>query len=241
MNKKTGRIHTNYNQTIAATGRLSSVDPNLQNIPVKGEGMGSKIRQAFVAEKGFKLLSIDYSQIELRIVAHLAKDKKMLEVFKSGEDIHTKTAVEIFGVTADKVTKDMRRDAKTINFGILYGLSSFGLSSRIGEVSPADAKQFIKKYFEAYPAVEQYIEQVKLQVNQEGFVRNELGRMRKFPEIKSSQFFIRAAAERAAINFPIQSLAADVIKVAMINIFRELSASHLAAVSRNKNAFAGAR
>ena len=223
ISKKTGRIHTSYNQTIAATGRLSSVDPNLQNIPVKGEGMGSKVRQAFVAEKGRKLLSIDYSQIELRIVAHLAKDKKMLEVFKNNQDIHTKTAMEIFGVAEKDITKDMRRDAKTINFGILYGLSSFGLSSRIGEVSNADAKKFIQKYFEAYPAVEQYIEQVKLQVNQEAFVKNELGRVRKFPEIKSSQFFIRAAAERAAVNFPIQSLAADVIKVAMINISKELT------------------
>ncbi len=222
VNKKTGRIHTSYNQTIAATGRLSSTDPNLQNIPIKGEGMGSKIRQAFVAEKGYKLLSIDYSQIELRIVAHLAKDKKMLEVFKNGQDIHTKTAMEIFGVSESGVTKAMRRDAKTINFGILYGLSSFGLSSRIGEVSRAEAKQFIEKYFTAYPAVEQYIEQIKLQVNEEGFVKNELGRIRRFPEIKSSQFFIRAAAERAAENFPIQSLAADVIKVAMINIHREL-------------------
>ncbi len=222
VNKKTGRLHTNYNQTIAATGRLSSTDPNLQNIPVRGEGAGSKIRQAFVAEKGYKLLSIDYSQIELRIVAHLAKDAKMLEVFKKGEDIHTKTAMEIFGVSKDNVTKDMRRDAKTINFGILYGLSSFGLSSRIGEVTRAEAKEFIAKYFSAYPAVENYIEQIKLQVNQEAFVKNELGRLRKFPEIRSSQFFIRAAAERAAVNFPIQSLAADVIKVAMINIHREL-------------------
>lgn len=223
VNKKTGRIHTSYNQTIAATGRLSSVDPNLQNIPIRGEGMGSKIRQAFVAEKGYKLLSIDYSQIELRIVAHLAKDKKMLEVFKNDEDIHTKTAMEIFGVAEDKVTPDMRRDAKTINFGILYGLSSFGLSSRIGEINRAEAKEFIQKYFAAYPAVLDYIEQVKFQVNQGGFVRNELGRIRKFPEIKSNQFFIRAAAERAAVNFPIQSLAADVIKVAMINIDKLIS------------------
>jgi DNA polymerase-1 len=225
VNKKTGRIHTNYQQTIAATGRLSSTDPNLQNIPVKGEGMGSKIRQAFVAEKGCKLLSIDYSQIELRVVAHLAGDKKMLEVFQKGDDIHSKTAMEIFGVTEDNITKDMRRDAKTINFGILYGLSSFGLSSRIGEVSAGEAKQFIAKYFAAYPKVEQYIEQVKLQVREAGFVQNELGRRRKFPEIKSSQFFIRAAAERAAVNFPIQSLAADVIKVAMINIDRVISES----------------
>jgi len=225
VNKKTGRIHTNYQQTIAATGRLSSTDPNLQNIPIKGEGMGSQIRQAFVAEKGYKLLSIDYSQIELRIVAHLAKDKKMLEIFKKGEDIHTNTAMEIFGVESSGVTKAMRRDAKTINFGVLYGLSSFGLSSRIGEVSRAEAKEFIEKYFKAYPQVEEYIEQIKLQVNEEAFVRNELGRMRKFPEIKSSQFFIRAAAERAAVNFPIQSLAADVIKVAMINIHKLISGS----------------
>ena len=222
VNKKTGCLHTNYQQTIAATGRLSSTDPNLQNIPVRGEGIGSKIRQAFIANKGKKLLSIDYSQIELRIVAHLAQDHKMIEVFKKGDDIHTKTAMEIFGVSEDKVTKDMRRDAKTINFGILYGLSSFGLSSRIGEVSFADAKDFIKKYFAAYPGVENYIEQIKLQVREAGFVRNQLGRVRKFPEIKSSQFFIRAAAERAAVNFPIQSLAADVIKVAMINIDKEI-------------------
>ena len=222
VNKKTGRVHTSYNQTIAATGRLSSTDPNLQNIPIRGTGLGNKIRQAFVAEKGYKLLSLDYSQIELRIVAHLAQDKTMTQIFKNDEDIHTNTAREIFGVKAKDVTADMRRDAKTINFGILYGLSSFGLSSRIGEVSRSEAKDFIMKYFAAYPKVEEYIEQIKLQVNQEAFVRNELGRMRKFPEIRSSQFFIRAAAERAAVNFPIQSLAADVIKVAMIDIYKEI-------------------
>ena len=226
VSKKTVRLHTDYQQTIAATGRLSSTNPNLQNIPVRGEGLGSEVRKAFVAEKAYKLLSLDYSQIELRIVAHLAKDKTMLEVFKKDEDIHTQTAMSIFGVTSDKVTKDMRRDAKTINFGILYGLSSFGLSSRIGELSHAEAKEFIEKYFAAYPAVENYIEQVKLQVNEAGFVKNELGRMRKFPEIKSSQFFVRAAAERAAVNFPIQSLAADVIKVAMINIHKTLNMEH---------------
>jgi DNA polymerase-1 len=222
INPRTGRIHTSYQQTIAATGRLSSTDPNLQNIPIRGTGMGNKIRQAFVAAPGCELLSLDYSQIELRIVAHLAKDQNMSRVFKNNEDIHTNTAREIFNVPEDKVTPDMRRDAKTINFGILYGLSSFGLSSRIGEVGRAEAKEFITKYFKAYPQVEEYIEQVKLQVNEAGFVRNELGRVRKFPEIKSSQFFIRAAAERAAVNFPIQSLAADVIKVAMINIFKDI-------------------
>ena len=225
VNKITGRIHTSYNQTIAATGRLSSTDPNLQNIPVRGNGLGSEVRKAFVAEKGYKLLSLDYSQIELRVVAHVSHDAKMVEVFKSGQDIHAKTAMEIFNVAANKVTADMRRDAKTINFGILYGVSSFGLSERIREMSRYDAKQFIEKYFKAYPGVEEYIEQVKLQVNETGFVRNELGRLRKFPEIKSSQFFIRAAAERAAINFPMQSLAADIIKVAMIDIHKLVSES----------------
>ncbi len=222
VNKQTGRIHTSYNQTIAATGRLSSTDPNLQNIPVRGKGVGSEIRKAFVAEKGYKLLSLDYSQIELRVVAHLAKDEKMTEVFASNEDIHLKTAMEIFGLPKEQITGDMRRDAKTINFGILYGVSSFGLSERITEMSMGDAKKFIAKYFQVYPQVEQYIEQIKLQVNEEAYVKNELGRMRKFPEIKSSQFFIRTAAERAAINFPIQSLAADIIKIAMINVFQEI-------------------
>ena len=218
VNKKTKRIHTSYNQTIAATGRLSSVDPNLQNIPVKGEGLGSEIRKAFVAEKGCKLVSLDYSQIELRVVAHLSQDKNMLEVFNSGQDIHTTTAMGIFNVQAKDVTKDMRRHAKTVNFGILYGLSAFGLSYRIAEIAHGDAKEYIDKYFETYPEVRKYLETVKKEVRENGFVTNELGRVRKFPEIKSSQFFIRQAAERAAINFPIQSLAADVIKVAMVGI-----------------------
>lgn len=222
VSPKDGRVHTSYNQTVASTGRLSSTEPNLQNIPIRGEGLGSEIRKSFVAAEGYEFLSIDYSQIELRVVAHLARDQKMMAVFKNGEDIHTKTAMEIFGVPADQVTKDMRRDAKTINFGILYGVSSFGLSSRVGGMSRAEAKEFIAKYFAAYPKVEEYIEQIKLQVNEEGFVRNELGRIRRFPEIKDSRWQIRAAAERAAVNFPIQSLAADVIKVAMTNIHREL-------------------
>jgi DNA polymerase-1 len=222
VNPQTGRLHTSYNQTVAATGRLSSTDPNLQNIPVRGTGLGAEIRKAFIAEDGYTLLSFDYSQIELRIVAHIAQDKTMMEVFNKGEDIHTTTAMAIFGVQEDKVTPDMRRDAKTINFGVLYGLSSFGLSSRIGEVSHSAAKEFIDRYFAAYPQVKAYLEDVKAQVNKQGYVKNELGRVRKFPEIKSSQYFIRAAAERAAINFPIQSLAADVLKVAMINIFKEM-------------------
>lgn len=222
VNKRTGRVHTSYNQTIAATGRLSSIDPNLQNIPIRGSGMGAEIRKAFVADKGYKLVSIDYSQMELRIVAHLSGDENMMRVFNEGEDIHTNTASAVFDVLPGEVTDEMRRDAKTINFGILYGLSSFGLASRIGAVSRTDAKEFIDKYFEEYPDVKAYVEDVKAEVNKKAYVTNQLGRIRKFPEIRSSQFFIRAAAERAAINFPIQSLQADVLKIAMINIHKEI-------------------
>jgi DNA polymerase I len=222
VNVRTGRVHTNYNQTIAATGRLSSTDPNLQNIPIRGQGIGSEIRKAFVAEKGNKLVSIDYSQMELRITAHLSQDKNMMDVFVNKEDIHTNTAAAIFDVLPGEVTDDMRRDAKTINFGVLYGLSSFGLASRIGAVSRTNAKEFIDKYFAQYPDVQMFLENIKSEVNERGFIRNELGRIRKFPEIRSSQFFIRAAAERAAINFPIQGLQADILKVAMINIHNEI-------------------
>jgi DNA polymerase-1 len=223
VNVRTGRVHTSYNQTVAATGRLSSTDPNLQNIPVRGTGIGSEIRKAFIAEKGYKLLSVDYSQMELRIVAHLAQDKNMMEVFQNKEDIHTNTAAAIFDVLPGEVTDDMRRDAKTINFGVLYGLSSFGLASRIGAVSRTDAKEFIDKYFEEYSGVQEYIENIKAEVNEKGFIRHELGRIRKFPEIRSSQYFIRAAAERAAINFPIQGLQADILKIAMLNIHKKVS------------------
>ncbi len=223
VNVRTGRVHTSYNQTVAATGRLSSTDPNLQNIPVRGHGIGSEIRKAFIAEKGYKLLAIDYSQMELRIVAHLAQDENMMDVFNKKEDIHTNTAAAIFDVLPGEVTDDMRRDAKTINFGVLYGLSSFGLASRIGAVSRTDAKEFIDKYFEEYSGVQMYLENIKAEVNENGFVRHELGRIRKFPEIRSSQFFIRAAAERAAINFPIQGLQADILKIAMLNIHKEVS------------------
>lgn len=225
VNQITGRLHTSYNQTIAATGRLSSTDPNLQNIPVRGTGLGSEVRKAFVAEKGYKLLSLDYSQIELRVVAHIAQDKTMMRVFQNDEDIHTQTAMAVFNVSADKVTLDMRRDAKTINFGVLYGLSSFGLSSRIGEVGRNEAKEFIDAYFAAYPEVKNYIELTKAEVNEKAYVKNPLGRMRRFPEIRANQFFVRAAAERAAINFPVQSLAADVIKVAMIDIHQQIKNS----------------
>jgi DNA polymerase-1 len=160
--------------------------------------------------------------MELRIVAHLSGDEAMSAVFLAGGDIHTKTATGLFGVGEENVTKEMRRHAKTVNFGILYGLSAFGLSSRIAEIESTDAKSYIEKYFATYPGVWEYLESVKLEVREKAEVRNQLGRLRKFPEIKSSQFFIRQAAERAAINFPIQSLQADIIKIAMIDIWSRI-------------------
>ena len=215
INPATGRVHTSYSQTIAATGRLSSSDPNLQNIPVRTE-FGRGIRKAFVAEEGFTLLAIDYSQIELRLAAHLSKDKKMMEAFKNGDDIHTATAMEIFGVKDPrKVTELQRRSAKTINFGVLYGLSAYGLTSRIPGVSQGEAQDFIDKYFATYSGLTKYLEEVVAEVRRKGYVKNELGRVRYFPEISSSQFQVRSAAERAAINMPFQSLSADIIKMAM--------------------------
>lgn len=227
VNPSTGRIHTSYNQTIAATGRLSSTDPNLQNIPIGGDGMGNEVRKAFVAEKGYKLLSIDYSQMELRIAAHLSKDANLKRIFEQGLDIHSQTAAEIFKVKEKDVTPEQRRHAKTINFGILYGLSAFGLSQRSEGVDPKQAKEYIDKYFDSFPQIKEYMERIKEEVRNTKRVTNELGRFRKFPEIDSSQFFIRQAAERAAINFPIQSLQADVIKVAMLNIDSKIKNSEL--------------
>jgi len=216
ISKKDGRLHTSFNQTIAATGRLSSSDPNLQNIPVGSEGIASEIRKGFVSAPGKKLLSIDYSQIELRVVAHLSGDETMSQIFKNGEDIHSGTAMQIFGIDDPaKITKEMRRDAKTINFGVLYGVSSFGLSERIESLNRFQAGEFIKKYFQAFPRVELFLSEVVQEARKKGYVENELGRKRYVPEINSSQFMVRAATERAVINMPIQSLAADIIKIAM--------------------------
>ena len=223
MVSKDGKIHTNYNQTIAATGRLSSTNPNLQNIPVSSNGVASEIRKGFVASPGYTLLSVDYSQIELRVVAHLSGDKTMTRVFTNNEDIHAATAMELYGIDdPSKITKEMRRDAKTINFGVLYGVSSFGLSERV-DMNRAEAAEFIKKYFKSFSAVKKYLDEVVEETKKKGFVENELGRKRYMPEINSSQFMVRAGAERAAINMPIQSLAADILKIAMMNIAKEMN------------------
>lgn len=221
VNKKTGRVHTSFNQTIAATGRLSSTDPNLQNIPIRTE-LGNKIREGFVPTRGYKLLSCDYSQIELRVVAHIAQDKTMMKIFKEGKDIHTATAAEVFGIPESKVGPDERRYAKVINFGVLYGLSAYGFSQQIPGVSIDKAQAFIDQYFSAYKGVDSYVKQIIQECKKHGYIANPLGRKRYLPEINSSQFNVRSAAERAAINTPVQSLAADIIKVAMINIAKEI-------------------
>ena len=216
VNPRTGRIHTSFNQTVTATGRLSSSEPNLQNIPVRGE-WGRRIRDAFIAEQGNLILSADYSQIELRILAHLSKDQGLIDAFMSGVDVHTRTASTLFGVAMDKVTSDMRRVAKTVNFGVVYGISPFGLSVAL-TITPADAKRYIDGYFEGHPGVKAYIEQTLREAKEKGYVLTMFGRRRKVPEIKSQNAITRAQGERLAINSPIQGTAADAIKIAMIRI-----------------------
>ncbi|MEK7506673.1 MAG: DNA polymerase, partial [Patescibacteria group bacterium] len=210
-----GRIHTTYNQTGTATGRLSSENPNLQNIPIKTE-LGQEFRKAFVAEDGCQLVSFDYSQLELRIVAHIAKDEKMIEIFRRGEDIHTRTAMEIFEVEPQEVTKKMRRQAKALNFGIIYGMGALGFARAAG-VDRQRARQFIDRYFAEFSGVARYMEEIKDKVRRDGYVQTLFGRRRPLLDIYSTMPQIQAGAERAAINHPIQGTAADLMKLAMIN------------------------
>jgi len=221
INSKTGRVHTSFNQTRTATGRLSSSEPNLQNIPVRGE-LGKEVRQAFIAPKGSYLLAADYSQIDLRALAHLSQDKSLLDAFRRDEDIHSATAAQVFGVKPSKVTPDMRRVAKTVNFGVIYGMSEYGLEQATG-LSREEAAQFIAAYFEKYPRVKQYLESTKEQARKKGYVQTILGRRRSIPEINSQNRQVREAAERMAINMPVQGTSADIIKVAMINLDREIA------------------
>ena len=222
LNPATGRVHTSLNQTVAATGRLSSTEPNLQNIPVKGE-FGLRIREAFVAAPGHRLLSADYSQIEPRILAHLSQDQRLLQVFAQGEDIHAATAVDIFNLAPDQITREMRRVAKTVVFGILYGISPFGLSQTLG-ISQQDAKKYIDAYFARYAGVRQFLDRTLEEARQRGYVTTILGRRRPIPELSSGDATQRGFGERMAINNPIQGSAADLIKVAMISISRRLHA-----------------
>ncbi|MBA7604054.1 DNA polymerase I [subsurface metagenome] len=225
INPKTGRVHTSFNQTRTATGRLSSSEPNLQNIPIRGRA-GKQIRQAFIAPSGSYLLAGDYSQIDLRSLAHLSQDPGLLSAFHQDEDIHAATAAQLFGVDASQVTPDMRRLAKTVNFGVIYGMSEYGLEQAT-ELSREEAAQFIAAYFEKYPGVKQYLESTKQQARETGYVQTILGRRRFIPEINSSNRQLREAAERMAINMPVQGTSADIIKVAMINLYREMEKQRL--------------
>lgn len=225
VNPETGRVHTSYNQTIAATGRLSSSDPNLQNIPVRGE-MGKKIRQAFIAEKGHLLLSADYSQIELRLLAHLSEDPVLCETFLSDRDIHTETARRVFGPAADLFPEEMRRRAKIINFSIIYGTSAFSLAKEL-ETSNSEAQKFIDRYFQEHKKVKEYLDKVVESAREKGYAETIFGRQRQIPELKSKENNTFQAGKRIALNTPIQGSAADIIKLAMVNIYREIKARNL--------------
>ncbi|MGR5336325.1 DNA polymerase I [Vibrio gigantis] len=214
INAETGRVHTSYHQAVTATGRLSSTDPNLQNIPIRNEE-GRRIRQAFVAQHGWKILAVDYSQIELRIMAHLSGDKALLEAFQQGKDIHAATAAEIIGVNIEDVTTEQRRRAKAVNFGLIYGMSAFGLAKQLG-IPRGEAQHYMDTYFERYPGVMQYMEDTRSAASEQGFVETIYGRRLHLPEIQSRNGMRRKAAERAAINAPMQGTAADIIKKAML-------------------------
>ncbi|EJG2003221.1 DNA polymerase I [Vibrio parahaemolyticus] len=214
INPSTGRVHTSYHQAVTATGRLSSTDPNLQNIPIRNEE-GRRIRQAFVAPAGYKILAVDYSQIELRIMAHLSGDQALLDAFRDAKDIHAATAAEIMGVSIDQVSSEQRRRAKAVNFGLIYGMSAFGLAKQLG-IPRGEAQAYMDKYFERYPGVMQYMEDTRSAAADKGYVETIFGRRLHLPEIKSRNGMRRKAAERAAINAPMQGTAADIIKKAML-------------------------
>jgi len=220
INPKTGRVHTSFNQTRTVTGRLSSSEPNLQNIPVRGE-LGKQVREAFIAAPGSYLLAGDYSQIDLRALAHLSQDESLLRAFHQDEDIHAATAAKLFGVDASRVMPDMRRVAKTVNFGVIYGMSEYGLEQAT-DLSREEASRFIAAYFDEHAGVKQYIESTKKQAREIRYVQTILGRRRYIPEVESANRQVREAAERMAINMPVQGTSADIIKVAMINLDREM-------------------
>ena len=214
VNAATGRVHTSYHQAVTATGRLSSTDPNLQNIPIRSEE-GRRIRQAFIAAPGYKLVAADYSQIELRIMAHLSEDPGLLRAFAAGQDIHRATAAEIMGITPDDVTTEQRRNAKAINFGLIYGMSAFGLAKQLG-IPRSEAQHYMDRYFARYPGVQRYMERTRVQAEEQGYVETLFGRRLFLPDIRARNQGLRKAAERAAINAPMQGTAADIIKRAMI-------------------------
>jgi DNA polymerase-1 len=228
VNPQTGRVHTNYAQAVAITGRLASNDPNLQNIPVR-TAEGRRIREAFIAPAGSHIVSADYSQVELRIMAHISQDASLLKAFAAGEDIHRATAAEIFSLEPQAVDGEQRRYAKVINFGLIYGMSVYGLSSQLG-IERAAAQQYMDRYFARYPGVAEYMRQTREKAREQGYVETVFGRRLWLPEIRSSNGARRQGAERAAINAPMQGTAADLIKLAMIAVQRWLAADGLKAM-----------
>ena len=225
INKRTGHIHTSFNQCVTATGRLSSSDPNLQNIPVRGED-GKEIRKAFVPEPGCLFFSADYSQIELRVMAHLSQDENMIRVFAEGHDLHAATASNIYKKPINEVTRDERTKSKRANFGIIYGITVFGLSERL-DISRDEAKLLIDGFFDTFPKVKDYMEHAKAEARTKGYVETLFGRRRYLPDINSGNATVRGFAERNAINAPIQGTAADIIKVAMIRIFQRFQQENI--------------
>ncbi|MGD2075247.1 MAG: DNA polymerase, partial [Gammaproteobacteria bacterium] len=216
VNPETGRVHTSYHQAVAATGRLSSSDPNLQNIPIR-TAEGRRIRQAFIAEPGRRILAADYSQIELRIMAHLSGDAGLMQAFARGEDIHRATAAEVFGSDPERVTSEQRRSAKAINFGLIYGMSAFGLARQLG-IERGQAQRYVDLYFERYPGVRAYMDSTRALAREQGYVETLFGRRLYLPDIKAGNMQRRQAAERTAINAPMQGTAADIIKKAMLSV-----------------------
>ena len=223
--REDGRIHTIFTQTLTRTGRLSSISPNLQNIPARSE-YSELIRKAFIPDSDSVLLSSDYSQVELRIFAHMSGEANLIQAFVDNKDIHAKTASDIFHVEEDKVTKDMRRNAKAVNFGILYGISSFGLSEDLG-INVKDAKEFIDNYLETYPGIRDYMEKEKSEAYKNGYVKTLMNRKRVIEELNSKNFMIRSSGERMALNTPIQGTAADILKKAMVEIYSEFNKRNL--------------
>ena len=216
-----GRIHTIFTQTLTRTGRLSSISPNLQNIPARSD-FSKLIRKAFIPDEDSVLLSSDYSQVELRVFASISNEANLIEAFREGKDIHAKTASEIFHVPIDKVTKDMRRNAKAVNFGILYGISSFGLSEDLG-IDIKDAKKFIDNYLETFPGIQEFMDNLKSDAYKNGYVKTLMNRKRVVEELKSKNYMIRSSGERMALNTPIQGTAADILKKAMVEIYDEFN------------------
>jgi DNA polymerase-1 len=222
VNPKTGRVHTSYNQAGSVTGRIASSDPNLQNIPIRTE-MGRLVRKAFIADQGYQLLSVDYSQVELRLAAHMASDKAMLDAFYAELDIHQATAAAIYNVPIEQVTKDMRRHAKAINFGLLYGMSPFGLT-RTTDLTLAEAEDYVEAYYIRFPGIKHYLDGMRRLAAEQGYVETLLGRRRYFPGLKTqSNQVIKNREEREAINAPIQGTAADIMKIAMIRVQNALN------------------